>query len=220
MKKESKKINEFNEEFKYYVYSPNEINKGMTAIVFLHGIGERGANLNDIEKYALPKYMNIFDIPFIVIAPQCHDNNFWDYHLREVEKMIDAEQKEYNFDKENIFLCGYSMGAFGAWNYLIERPELFKGIVSVSGGIMLPIQYNLDIIKDKPMLMYHGEKDDIVDVENSLIAYEKLKQNNASDIELKLLPYANHFLSDDVFQDQYMYDWLKQKSKTKKKTIK
>ena len=219
MKKESKKINEFNEEFKYYVYTPNEVSEELPAIVFLHGIGERGTNLNDIEKYALPKYMNVFDIPFIVIAPQCHDNNFWDYHLREVEKMIDIEQKEYNFDKENIFLCGYSMGAFGAWNYLIERPELFKGIVSVSGGIMLPIQQNLNIIKDKPMLMYHGEKDGIVGVQNSLIAYEKLRQINAEDIELRLLPYANHFLSDDVFQDQYMYDWLKQKSKTKKKTL-
>lgn len=39
------------------------------------------------------------------------------------------------------------MGAFGAWNYIMMRPELFKGIVSVSGGIMLPIENTLSKIK-------------------------------------------------------------------------
>ena len=76
MLKQSQKIN-FNEEmFKYYVYYPNVVKKNMPVLVFLHGIGERGNNLADIEKYALPKYLNEFDIPYIVIAPQCHENNF------------------------------------------------------------------------------------------------------------------------------------------------
>lgn len=36
---------------------------------FLPGIGEIGTNICDIEKYALPKYLNKMDIPFIVIVP-------------------------------------------------------------------------------------------------------------------------------------------------------
>lgn len=208
MKKENKRI----DDLEYYVYSPEKCGKELPVILFLHGIGERGTELSDIEKYALPKYMNIFDIPFIVIAPQCHNNNFWDYHLREVEKIIDKEEDLYNFDKGNIFLCGYSMGAFGAWNYLIERPELFKGIVSVSGGIMLPIDATLNLLKDKPILMYHGRKDDIVDVSYSINAYNKLVELKAKDIKLRILENANHFLSDEVFTDPNLYEWLKNKS--------
>ena len=41
------------------------------------------------------------------------------------------------------------MGAYGAWNYILQRPNLFKGIISVSGGIMLPLNEVLKKIKDK-----------------------------------------------------------------------
>lgn len=36
--------------------------------LFLHGIGERGDNLEYVKKYALPKYMTRPEIPYIVIA--------------------------------------------------------------------------------------------------------------------------------------------------------
>ena len=217
MNKESKSIIVNDKDFNYYVYSPEEYTKNLPAILFLHGVGERGNNLAGIEKYALPKYMNLVDIPFIVIAPQCFDTNFWDYHLRDVEKIINIEQKKYCFDKENIFVCGYSMGAFGAWNYIMQRPELFKGIVSVSGGIMLPIWDTLDLVKDKPILMYHGEDDEIIDVNESISAYGKLKKRGASDIELRIVYNSNHFITDDVFSNDYIYEWFKKKTKKRTK---
>ncbi len=217
MNKESKSIIVDDKKFTYYVYSPEEYSKNLPVILFLHGVGERGDNLEDIEKYALPKYMNLIDIPFIVIAPQCFDTNFWDYHLRDVEKIINIEQKKYCFDKENIFVCGYSMGAFGAWNYIMQRPELFKGIVSVSGGIMLPIWDTLDLVKDKPILMYHGEDDEIIDVNESISAYGKLKKRGASDIEFRIVYNSNHFITDDVFSNDYIYEWFKKKTKKRTK---
>ena len=216
MNKERKKIVVNDKNFNYYVYSPEEYIENLPVILFLHGIGERGDNLNDIEAYALPKYMNLMNIPFIVIAPQCFDTNFWDYHLRDVEKILNLEQKNYNYDMSNIFLCGYSMGAFGVWNYLMQRPDLFKGIVSVSGGVMLPISDTLNLVKDKPILMYHGEDDDVVDVNESVSAYGKLRKLNANDIELRIVYNSNHFITDQVFSDSYLYEWLK--SKVKKRT--
>lgn len=216
MKKDNKHLMVDGKEFKYFVYSPEELKDNMPAILFLHGIGERGDNLSDIEKYALPKYMNLMNIPFIVIAPQCFDTNFWDYHLRDVEKIISLEQTKYNFDMDNIFLCGYSMGAFGAWNYAMQRPDLFKGIISVSGGIMLSITDTLNLVKDKPILMYHGEDDDVIDVNESISAYGKLRKLGADDIELRIVYNSNHFITDQVFSDSYLYGWLK--SKVKKRT--
>lgn len=216
MQKESKVIKiDKNNYLNYYLYKPDKFKENLPVILFLHGIGERGTNISDIEKYSLPKYLKNIDIPFIVIASQCLENNFWEYHLRDVEKIINIEYKKNKYDKENIFLAGSSMGANGAWNYLIQRPDLFKGIISVAGGIMLPIKQNIEKIKNKKILMYHGDKDDVVDVNVSIKTYEKLKDGNANDVELKIINNDNHFLTSHAFKDQYIYEWLEKKVKEK-----
>lgn len=216
MQKESKVIKiDKNNYLNYYLYKPDKFKENLPVILFLHGIGERGTNISDIEKYSLPKYLKNIDIPFIVIASQCLENNFWEYHLRDVEKIINIEYKKNKYDKENIFLAGSSMGANGAWNYLIQRPDLFKGIVSVAGGIMLPIKQNIEKVKNKKILMYHGDKDDVVDVNVSIKTYEKLKDGNAKDVELKIINNDNHFLTSHAFKDQYIYEWLEKKVKEK-----
>lgn len=208
MLKESRKIRSNNSLFKYYVYHPNTIKENMPVLVYLHGIGERGNKLSDVEKYSLPKYMNRLEIPYIVIVPQCHNSNFWDYHLRDVEEIIEIEYKKFKFNKKNVFILGSSMGAYGAWNYLIQRPQLFKGIVSVAGGIMLPIEQNLQIIKDKPILIYHGDNDDVIDVSESINIYDKLVSMGANNVELKVIKNDNHFLTSHAFKDNYIYEWL------------
>ena len=216
MQKESKVIKiDKNNYLNYYLYKPDKFKENLPVILFLHGIGERGTNISYIEKYSLPKYLKNIDIPFIVIAPQCLENNFCEYHLRDVEKIINIEYKKNKYDKENIFLAGSSMGAYGAWNYLIQRPDLFKGIISVAGGIMLPIKQNIEKIKNKKILMYHGDKDDVVDVNVSIKTYEKLKDGNAKDVELKIINNDNHFLTSHAFKDQYIYEWLEKKVKEK-----
>lgn len=213
MLKQSQKIISNKKAFKYYIYYPSNTQKNMSVLVFLHGIGERGDNLTDIEKYALPKYMNKFDIPYIVIAPQCHKNNFWDYHLRDVEKVLEVEYKRFEFDKSNIFVLGSSMGVYGAWNYLIQRPDLFRGIVSVAGGIMLPLDQVLLPIKEKAILIYHGDNDDVIDVKQSIIAYNKLKSIGAENIQLKIIKGDNHYLTSHAFKDKYLYEWLEKNTK-------
>ena len=192
----------------YIVYSPEKTDNNLPLLLFLHGIGERGNKVENVEKYALPKYMNKFDIPYIVVAPQCTDNNFWDYHLRDAEKILEEVYKEYQYDKNRVCILGSSMGAFGAWNYIMSRPELFKGIVSVSGGIMLPINQTLLPLKDKSILIYHGNADDVIDVNESIQAYNKLKNIDSKNIELKIIENDNHFLTSHAFKDDYLYEWL------------
>ena len=192
----------------YIVYFPENVRENMPLLLFLHGIGERGEKIEDIEKYALPKYMNKFDISYIVVAPQCSYNNFWDYHLKDVEKILKKVYGEYKYDKEKVCIMGSSMGAFGAWNYIASRPNLFKGIVSVSGGMMLPIKQVLMNIKDKKILIYHGDKDDVVDVNQSLVLYDKLKDVGATNVELKIVENDNHYLTSHAFKNKYLYEWL------------
>lgn len=39
----------------YIVYSPKGKVNNLPLLLFLHGIGERGNRVEDVEKYALPK---------------------------------------------------------------------------------------------------------------------------------------------------------------------
>ena len=208
MKKEKKYIKCGKDKLEFMVYTSEKISQNMPVLLFLHGIGERGNNLELIEKYALPKYLNRMDIPYVVIAPQCLEGNFWDYHLRDIEQILEEEYKIYHYDKNRVCILGCSMGAYGAWNYIIQRPNLFKGIVAVAGGIMLPVKQNLLLIKDKPILLYHGDKDDVVDISESENAYNKLKEIGANNIELKIVKDDNHFLCSHAFKDKYLFEWL------------
>lgn len=192
----------------YIVNLPEKLDENMPLLLFLHGIGERGENIEAVEKYALPKYMNKFDIPYIVVVPQCTSNNFWDYHLRDVEKVLEEVYEKYKYNKSRVCILGSSMGAFGAWNYIILRPHLFKGIVSVSGGIMLPMNQTLLPLKEKAILIYHGSNDDVIDVNESMSAYDKLKSIDCTNIELKIIENDNHFLTSHAFKDKHLYEWL------------
>lgn len=114
--------------------------------------------------------------------------------------------EEYMYDKEKVCIMGSSMGAFGAWNYIVSRPNLFKGIVSVSGGIMLPIKQVLMNVKDKKILIYHGDKDDVIDVSQSVNLYDKLKKIGATNTELKIVKNDNHYLTSHALKDKYLYE--------------
>ncbi len=73
---------------------------------------------------------------------------------------------------------------------------------------MLPIDQNLLKVKDKPILIYHGNKDNVIDVEESIKSFNKLKNIGATNIELKIIENDNHYLTSHAFKDKYLYNWL------------
>lgn len=90
----------------------------------------------------------------------------------------------------------------------MSRPDLFKGIVSVAGGIMLPIDQTLLPLKEKAILIYHGSNDDVIEISKSIQDYNKLKNIGTKNMELKIVKNANHFLSSQAFKDEYLHEWL------------
>lgn len=83
-----KKISTFN----YMVNLTNnyeeKTNQLFPVILFLHGIGERGNDISNVKKYGIHKYLDVIDIPFVIISPQCHFSNFWETHTNDIELKI------------------------------------------------------------------------------------------------------------------------------------
>lgn len=185
-------------------YYENE-NETFPVILFLHGIGERGSDLSLIKKYGIHRYLKDMDIPFVVISPQCSENNFWDMHFSDIEKLLKGIENTYRIDKSKICLIGISLGAFGAWNFLMQRPNLFSSIVSVAGGSMLP-KYS-SWIKDIPAYIAHGEKDNEVNINESLEIYKALSEVNQN-VTLKTYPNMGHELCTKIFEEEELYKWI------------
>lgn len=57
-------------------YDPNK-EWGYPTILFLHGAGERGNNLDALTAWGPPKIASEKGMTFIVISPQCPKGDWW-----------------------------------------------------------------------------------------------------------------------------------------------
>lgn len=195
-------------------------NEFFPVIIFLHGIGERGNDINSVKKYGIHRYTECINIPFIIVSPQCHSNNFWDTHITDIELLLEDIKLKYRADTKRICLIGVSLGAYGVWNFAMQRPNLFSCIVSIAGGAMLPKYANL--ISHIPSYIIHGESDTEVSVKESIEIAEALKKVGGN-VELLIISNMGHEICTKIFESNELYNWIENNTKelklNKKRTI-
>ncbi|MFP6854717.1 MAG: PHB depolymerase family esterase, partial [Opitutales bacterium] len=101
-------------------------------LVFLHGSGERGDNLQKLKKHGPPKIAAHKGLPFIVVSPQCPSGSRWKPKI--IARMIDDVIAKHPADPKRIYLTGLSMGGFGTWATAAEYPAKFAAIAPICGG--------------------------------------------------------------------------------------
>jgi predicted peptidase len=81
-------------------------------LLFLHGIGERGENLERVKFHGPPKLIAAGkEFPFIVVSPQCPSDRWW--KSEDLSALLDEIVEKYKVDKDRIYVAGLSMGGFG-----------------------------------------------------------------------------------------------------------
>lgn len=196
-------------ELNYLLYTPKELKERKPLIIFLHGSGEKGNNIEKLKVHGPFKYLKNKEIDAFVLAPQCPENEYWNSEV--LYQLILRIQKENNIDPNRVYLTGLSMGAWGAWNLAFEHPEMFAALVPIAGFVdRIPMIENCKIDKI-PIKIFHGLLDDVVDVNYSIAIYKKLQKCNPN-IELTIFDNANHDSWTRVYDDPDIYEWmLKQK---------
>jgi poly(3-hydroxybutyrate) depolymerase len=124
---------------RYLLYLPESYSrqKGQKwpLLLFLHGAGERGNDLNLVKKHGPPKLMEQGkEFPFIVVAPQCPSESWWTEELDALAALLDEVQSRYAVDPDRVYLTGLSMGGFGTWTLACRYPERFAAIAPICGG--------------------------------------------------------------------------------------
>lgn len=200
------------EKISYILDYPQNAKGNVPLIVFLHGSGERGTNLEIVKAHSPFTYKNLIKEPVAILAPQCPENMWWDTET--IYNLIKEIQAKYKIDASRIYLTGLSMGGWGTLKLAMEHPEMFAAVVSVCAPTDRVMEANIDQYKDLNIKIFHGGMDDVVLPENALNFYQKLHPVNPT-AELTIFPNDNHNSWDSTYSNPKLYEWMLSKRKAK-----
>lgn len=193
-------------EGEYLLYLPEGYEEGdadWPLLLFLHGAGERGDDLEMVKRHGPPKRIEEGDdFPFIVVSPQCPPNQGWDTGF--LSALLDEVIAEHRVDESRVYLSGLSMGGYGTWSLAIEQPDRFAAIAPICGG---GAAYNACALKDTPVWVFHGALDNVVPIDESVQMVRALRQCDA-DVRFTVYPMAGHDSWTETYDNPELYEWL------------
>ena len=182
-------------------------------LLFLHGAGERGDNLDRVKTHGPPKLIAAGkEFPFIVVAPQCPSNHWWQPH--ELSALLDEMVDKYKVDKERVYVTGISMGGFGTWALAGFSPDRFAAVVPICGG---GDPNTVRRFAHVPVWVFHGAKDPTVPIAASEKMVEALKKAKGN-VKFTIYPEAGHDSWTQAYNDPELYKWLLEQKRTPRKT--
>jgi len=202
---------------KYLIYLPKDYDQkeSWPVMLFLHGAGERGDNLDIVRKHGPPKLIDGGkQFPFIVVSPQCPKGQNWEPF--KLSLLIDEIVENHKVDQDRIYVTGLSMGGFGTWALAAHSPNRFAAIVPICGGGDPQWAKRFAHI---PAWVFHGAKDPTVPFERSKQMVEALKKNGG-DPKFTIYPEAGHDSWTETYSNPKLYEWLLQQERMPKKSDK
>jgi predicted peptidase len=193
------------EEIGYVLHIPASIKTKKPLLVFLHGDGEKG---NDIEKVKIHgpfNYLKTHKLDAYVLAPQCRENQLWNTEI--IYQLILKIIKENNIDTNRIYVTGLSSGGWATWDMGFAHPEMFAALVPIASFTDLLREDEACKLKNIPIRMFHGVLDDVVPMNYPISIYKAVKACGGS-ITLTLFDDANHNCWTRVYDSPDIYDWL------------
>ena len=184
-------------------------------LVFLHGSGERGNDLELVKTHGPPKLIAAGkEFPFIVVSPQCPKDKTWE--PLELIALLDDLTKRFKVDPDRICVTGLSMGGFGAWRLAAYAPDRLAAIAPICGG---GETHSTRLFAQLPVWAFHGAKDVGVPVERSQAMIDGLKKHGGEP-RLTIYPNAEHDSWTETYNNPELYEWLlsqRRKPREKKK---
>jgi predicted peptidase len=192
----------------YLLYLPPDYDsqESWPLILFLHGRGERGDDLELVKKHGLPKKLASGDhLPFIILAPQCPAGSFWTEEFDPLNALLDDAIANLKVDARRIYLTGLSMGGSGTWHLATRYPQCFAAIAPICGtGNWLTAQERL---LKMPIWVFHGDADSIVPISQSEKMVETLKAAGGN-VRFTVYPGVDHDSWTETYNNPELYDWF------------
>jgi predicted peptidase len=192
----------------YAVFLPNDYtpNKKWPAIMFLHGVGERGKDARSCLNVGIgPEIAKRADrFPFVVIFPQVSGS----WKSAEDEKIaiaaLEQAKRDFSIDPDRVILTGLSTGGYGTWRIGAKYRDRFAALVPMCG---YSYREGVNQLTTIPIWCWHYSADWAVGSGNSK---DMVKRINAAGGNAKLsLPGGlGHDVWTVAYDDASLYQWM------------
>ncbi|MEJ7590409.1 MAG: alpha/beta hydrolase-fold protein [Planctomycetaceae bacterium] len=192
-------------EMNYLLYLPKDYDaqESWPVVLFLHGSGERGNDLELVKKHGPPKLVSEGrEFPFILVSPQCPKDRSWE--PIEITALLDEVIRNKKVDVDRIYVTGLSMGGFATWELAAFAPERFAAISPICGG---GEPYWTRRFPHLPTWAFHGAKDLGVPLERSQEMIDAMKEKGGTP-KLTVYPDAEHDSWTETYNNPEFYEWL------------
>lgn len=167
----------------YQIRYPKKPVKKPSLLLLLHGYG---SNEEDLFSFAseLPDELLIISAR----APLTLGNDSYSWYtihfdtyngkFSDTDEALEARDKialfideitiEYNVNKENIFLLGFSQGTILSYSVALNYPDKIKNVIALSGYInqdLIPTTINENDYSNLDFFISHGSVDQVIPVE-------------------------------------------------------
>lgn len=151
------------------LWETNQLLNG-PAILFLHGVGERGVDGGSALRYGLPSVVpSTATAHARVVVPQCPPGSRWTDHLDDLARVVEATGAPAT-------VAGFSMGGEGVWAFAAAHPTFVARLAPVAARLPSGIAAGelAGSLPDLPTWVVHGAEDERVAVTESDAIVEAL----------------------------------------------
>lgn len=190
--------------------------QGDSLVIFLHGYGADGRDLlglADPLSAHLPDTVFIapdaperstvnpmgyqwFPIPWLDGSPEELAAEAMARAVVELNSFLDAMLTAEGVTPDRVILLGFSQGTMMALHVAPRRAVPFAGVVGFSGRLMQPEALAEEIVSRPPVLLIHGDSDDVVPPDSLPAAAEAL-QAAGIDVYAHVMKGTGHGIAPD-----------------------
>ncbi len=189
----------------YLLYLPTgyQQNASWPLLLFLHGAGERGDNLDKVTVHGPPMLVKQGkSFPLIIVSPQCPQGSHWS--PEDLLELLDSLNQKYKVDPNRVYVSGLSMGGYGTWALLALAPDRFAAAIPICGGGNPSTAAKFSHV---PVWVFHGAKDPTVPVKKSADMVDALKQAGST-VKFTVYPEAGHNSWTATYNNPEVWSWL------------
>lgn len=116
-----------------------------------------------------------------------------------LDHFIDQELEKYGLENKDLILVGFSQGTMMSLHVGLRRNGDIGGIIGFSGAMTQPENWEDDITSKPPVVLIHGDIDNVVPVQMMHEAYSAL-DGIGIDVDKHVSPGVMHSIGPDGLQ--------------------
>ncbi|MDQ2065560.1 alpha/beta hydrolase [Xinfangfangia sp. CPCC 101601] len=170
------------------------LGEARAVVIFLHGYGADGADLLDLADAMGPQLPGVafyapdapepcrgapygrqwFPIPWIDGSTEAEQAAGLEAAVADLNAFIDKTLAAEGLEGSALALLGFSQGAMMSMHVAPRRDRAIAGVVAISGRLMAPERLEAEAKVKPPVLLVHGDRDDVVPFQSMQLAANAL----------------------------------------------